>query len=325
MSLFSQNLAKSKKTPCFGLIFKGLKNVRFADEIRDLDVCSENNKTSSLKHQIFELMRQTFLALATLFSFALFSSFMLQKEEYGKAGYYADSLHGRKTASGEKYDKYEFTCAHKTLAYGTKVRVTRLDNKKSVVVRVNDRGPYVEGYVTDISRAAAEEIGLIKIGVTRVKIEVVEAAASARVAAETDGNAKLLTARGTTKSTSLVAKPAQYNTGDPQTANKKVAASGERLPSELYAVDIQKSRKEGFGVQVSTLYDADNVLPIVKKLQQEWPAKVLVSVERDEVYNKSTYRVVIGPFTDSKTAAVQQKAAAKKGYKGCFVVDLGGM
>lgn len=271
-------------------------------------------------------MRQTFFAIATLFSFALFSSFLTQKEEYGKAGYYADSLHGRKTASGEKYDKYEFTCAHKTLAYGTKVKVTRLDNKKSVVVRVNDRGPYVEGYVTDISRAAAEAIGLIKDGVTRVKLEVVEAAATARVAAETDGNTKLLTARGSTKSsTSLVTKPAQYSTGDPKTANKKVAASGDRLPSELYSVDIQKSRKEGFGVQVSTLYDADNVLPIVKKLQQEWPAKVLVSVERDEVYNKSTYRVIIGPFFDSKTAAVQQKAAAKKGYKGCFVVDLSGM
>ncbi len=264
-------------------------------------------------------MRQTFFAFAALFALTLLSSFAIQKEEYGKAGYYADSLHGRKTASGEKYDKYEFTCAHKTLAFGTKVRITRLDNKKSVICRVNDRGPYVEGYVTDVSRAAAEEIGLIKIGVTRVKLEVVQAANTARVGADMDGNTKLLTSRGATRTV----MPAQYNY-DPQPTGGRGYGGGS-LPTELYSVDIQKSRKEGFGVQVSTLYDADNVLPVIKKLQQEWPLKAMVCVERDEVYNKSTYRVIIGPFSDAKTAAVQQKIAAKKGYKGCFVVDLGGM
>ena len=78
-------------------------------------------------------------------------------------------------------------------------------------------------------------------------------------------------------------------------------------------------------MQVTTRYDAENVIPVLKKLQQEWPLKALVSVENDEVYNKSTYRVIIGPFSDAKTAAAQQKIAAKKGYKGCFVVDLAGM
>jgi len=274
-------------------------------------------------------MRQTFYAFAALFALALCSSFLLQKEEVGKAGYYADSLHGRKTASGEKYDKFEFTCAHKTLAFGTKIKVTRLDNKKSVIVRVNDRGPFVEGYVTDISRAAAEEIGLIKIGVAQVKIEVVSATSTARVAAETDGNASLLVARGDTRATKLAASPAQYSNSDPKPSGVKAltgkSAQGAKQPTELFAVDIQKSRKEGFGVQVTTLYDADNVIPVLKKLQQEWPLKALVSVENDEVYNKSTYRVIIGPFSDAKTAAAQQKIAAKKGYKGCFVVDLAGM
>jgi rare lipoprotein A len=281
-------------------------------------------------------MLKTFYALIALFATTMLSSFVFQKDEIGKAGYYADSLHGRKTASGEKYDKYEFTCAHKTLAFGTKIRVTRLDNNKSVVVRVNDRGPFVEGYVTDISRAAAESIDLIKIGVTRVKIEIVEAAATARVAAEADGNTKALTNRTGTAATTLVTKPAQYSASEPQpsgtkatkgaTATKATPATkgnaAAKLPSELYAVDMQKSKKEGFGVQVSTLYDAENVLPNIKKLQQDWPNKVLVSVERDEAFNKTTYRVVIGPFSDAKTAAVQQKIAAKKGYKGCFVVDL---
>lgn len=272
-------------------------------------------------------MRQTFFAFSTLFAFALFCSFALQKEEYGKAGYYADSLHGRKTASGEKYDKYEYTCAHKTLAFGTKIKVTRLDNNKSVIVRVNDRGPFVEGYVVDISRAAAEDIGLIKIGVTRVKVEIVGASSSARVGADTDGNTKLLLARGDTKSSRLASSPAQYS-DDPQPSTRRSGSGGgssDRVTSELYAVDLQKTRKDGYGVQVSTLNDADNVLPIIKKLQQDWPSKVLVNVERDEAYNKSIYRVIIGPFADKKSAETQQKAAAKKGNKGCFVVDLGGM
>ncbi|MFN0212633.1 MAG: septal ring lytic transglycosylase RlpA family protein [Saprospiraceae bacterium] len=259
-------------------------------------------------------MRQTFFTFIALFATSFLTSFVNQKEEYGKAGYYADSLHGRKTASGEKYDKFEFTCAHKTLPFGTKVRVTRLDNKKSVIVRVNDRGPFVEGYVTDISRAAAEEIGLIKIGVTRVKLEVLQTIA--RVAAEADGNTNAIANKG-------IYRPAQYNTVLQPVSGK--SSGSNNLTSDLYSVDIQKSRKEGFGVQLVTLYDADNVLPVLKKLQQEWPNKALVNLERDDTYNKSTYRVIIGPFSDAKTAALQQKSAAKKGYKGCFVVDLAGM
>lgn len=275
-------------------------------------------------------MRQTFLTFSALLTAFLLSSFNQQKQEVGKAGYYADSLHGRKTASGEKYDKYEFTCAHKTLAFGTKVRVTRLDNKKSVVVRVNDRGPFVEGYITDLSRAAAEALDMIKIGITQVKLEIVEAGSTARVAADTDGSTAAFARRGDAKATTLITKPTQYSS-DPMPVSSKVAASekgsgankGQKLPSELFAVDIKQTRKEGYGVQVSTLYDADNVIPILKKVQQEWPTKSLVSVTNDETYKKKTYRVIIGPFADKKSAETQQKAAVKKGYKGCFVVELG--
>lgn len=270
-------------------------------------------------------MRQTLFSIAALLATTLLSSFAMQKEEYGKAGYYADSLHGRKTASGQKYDKYEFTCAHKTLAFGTKIRVTRMDNNKSVIVRVNDRGPFVEGYVVDVSRAAAEELSLIKIGVARVKVEILEAGSSARVAAEMDGNTKLLTARGNTRTV----EPLQYS-NDLQPASRKGSvskgiSSDNNLSAQLYAVDIQNTRKEGYGVQVMTLYDADNVLPIIKKLQQDWPNKALVSVVHDEVHKKSTYRVIIGPFSDKKMAESQQRTAVRKGHKGCFVVDLGGM
>lgn len=275
-------------------------------------------------------MRQSYFSIATLFSFFLLSSFLIQTAEVGKAGYYADSLQGRKTASGEKYDKFSYTCAHKTLAFGTKVRITRLDNHKSVVCKVNDRGPYVEGYVTDVSRAAAEDLDLLKAGVAKVKLEVVEAAATARVAAETDGNTSLLVARGTTKTSTKtstlnkLASPAQYS-NELQPAGRKGAVANDKTNSQLYGVDIKNMRKEGFGIQLSTLYDASNLLPTLKKVEQEWPGKAMVNVIQDELYNKSTYRLILGPYGDKKTAETQQKAAAKKGYKGCFVIDLSGI
>jgi rare lipoprotein A len=90
----------------------------------------------------------------------------------GKASYYHDRFQGRKTASGVRYNKSELTAAHKTLPLGSKVRVTDSRSGKSVVVRINDRGPYAKGRVIDLSRAAARQIGLVNKGVAKVKVEV---------------------------------------------------------------------------------------------------------------------------------------------------------
>ena len=93
--------------------------------------------------------------------------------EKGYSTYYSDKFHGRPTASGEKYDKNELTCAHKTLPFNTMLKVTNLNNKKSVIVRVIDRGPFRAGYHTDLSRKAAEQIDMINAGVCPVTVEVV--------------------------------------------------------------------------------------------------------------------------------------------------------
>ena len=90
----------------------------------------------------------------------------------GKASYYAHKFHGRPTASGEIYDENAMTAAHKTLAFGTTVRVTNLYNGKKVVVRINDRGPFVEGRIIDLSYKAAGEVDMIAAGVVDVRVEV---------------------------------------------------------------------------------------------------------------------------------------------------------
>jgi rare lipoprotein A len=92
--------------------------------------------------------------------------------EVGSASFYHNSLAGRKTASGEPYRPGAMTAAHKKLPLGTRLRVTNLANGKQVVVKVNDRGPYAKGRILDLSRGAAEQLGFIKQGHTKVRIEV---------------------------------------------------------------------------------------------------------------------------------------------------------
>ncbi len=88
----------------------------------------------------------------------------------GKASWYGKEFHGRPTSSGELYDMYKKSAAHKTLPLGTHVKVLNLDNKKEIVVEINDRGPFVKGRIIDLSYAAAREIDLIGPGVSSVKI-----------------------------------------------------------------------------------------------------------------------------------------------------------
>lgn len=89
----------------------------------------------------------------------------------GKASYYADKFHGRKTASGEIFRQGRLTAAHRTLPFGTKVKVTNIANGRTVKVRINDRGPFAEGRIIDVSKKAARRLGMITTGVAPVEIK----------------------------------------------------------------------------------------------------------------------------------------------------------
>ena len=90
----------------------------------------------------------------------------------GVASYYSSDFHGKKTANGERFDMYDLTAAHKTLPFNTKVKVINLKNNKSVVVRINDRGPFKKGRIIDLSLGAAKKIKLIETGTAEVKLEI---------------------------------------------------------------------------------------------------------------------------------------------------------
>ncbi len=93
---------------------------------------------------------------------------------FGEVSYYGPGFHGKTTANGETYNQNAMTCAHKTLPFNTKLKITNLANNKSVVLRVNDRGPYKKGRIVDLSVAGAKKIGLIQMGVAKAKVEILQ-------------------------------------------------------------------------------------------------------------------------------------------------------
>lgn len=115
-----------------------------------------------------------------------------QTVETGKATYYADRMHGRPTSSGTRYHRDSFYCAHRTLPFGTLVRVTDTNTGKSVIVKVIDRGPFGKGKVVDLSKAAARELGMLSKGVIRIELEVVNDSISATLSESDKDNPEAL-------------------------------------------------------------------------------------------------------------------------------------
>jgi len=100
-----------------------------------------------------------------------FTSCARKITETGKGSFYADKFQGRSTASGEKFDQHKMTAAHRTLPFGTKVKVTNLANGRSVNVTINDRGPFAPGRIIDVSKKAARKLGMVDAGVASLEIK----------------------------------------------------------------------------------------------------------------------------------------------------------
>lgn len=284
-------------------------------------------------------------------------------EEFGIASYYADAFHGRKTASGELYHKDKLTAAHKDLPFGTMIKVTRLDNKKSVVVKVNDRGPYIKGRIVDLSKAAAKKLDLITVGKARVKVEVIsrgeedlisssvpvpnlESLRSEEKKAEAPkeelGNienpvptefstipeSRILPEHHDPAPTARFEKPEASELtikGAPkkiETANAGTLVRGKDFKVyDLYKIQLMRPAKGGYGVQVASMTQYENVMKQVAELQEKWFNNILISVEQGKD-NKPMYKLILGPFPDRSTADSYKKdLKTKKKIKG-FVVDL---
>ncbi|MBI5913887.1 MAG: septal ring lytic transglycosylase RlpA family protein [Bacteroidetes bacterium] len=283
------------------------------------------------------------------------TSLMAQEEEFGLASYYSDLFHGKPTASGEAYDKNGFTCAHKTLPFGTTVKVTRLDNNKSVQVKVTDRGPFISGRVVELSKAAANQIGLLADGSARVKVVVVkkedkptEAVTETAKPEEKPKPAETEVApvKKEEPKKEVAAKTKDEPAAKPTTTEKSVAGNkktaaketataknvknasesallkgSDYQPFDLFEIELKRPEKKGYGVQVAVLSSQDALFKKVADLQEDWFSSILVSVQKgpkDEVL----YKVILGSFETQKEADSYKSSLKKKKKMDGFVVDL---
>ena len=136
-------------------------------------------------------MYRTKLLLIALFTLCNIFTLTIQAQSDGKASYYSNGLNGRRMSNGERYDRNAFTCAHRTLPFGTRLKITNPRNGKSVIVRVTDRGPFVRGRVVDLSYAAARELGTLASGVAYVKVELVRKETEIPFPSESNGTLEI--------------------------------------------------------------------------------------------------------------------------------------
>jgi len=289
-----------------------------------------------------------------LFFASLLLPTLLLGQEYGKASYYANEFDGGRTFFGETYDKDKFTAAHKVHPQGTRLKVTRQDNGKSVIVRVNDRGPYVSGRIIELSYAAARKLGMVDDGLVDVKVEVLSKGSSEPEPAEetapqrqrgttsaaNNPPANNTSSRSTTTTSSTAAettarraparqRPAQQPTEEPA---KEQTTTVENRPEEkrmvrkyesfgLFEIKMLNVRKEGFGVQVASFSNYENTLKRLAELQGMWFENIIVSVEK--AGGNKQYKLILGPFT-TREKANSYLGSLRKNKQGVdgFVVDL---
>lgn len=200
----------------------------------------------------------------------------------GKASFYADKFEGSPTASGEKYKKNKFTGAHKTLPFGTKVRITNLANNQSVEVTINDRGPWVEGRIIDVSRAAAEKLGFINKGIAEVKLEVLD--------------------------------PGDGKQSDPAKTIDNVVVDEK----EFYEFEANRYEPKGFGVQIGTYQELVNLIRLSDNLKKSYKKDVTVQVK---VLNGiKYYGLILGRFP-SRAKAEQFREELMQKFPDAFIAE----
>ncbi|WMN05938.1 septal ring lytic transglycosylase RlpA family protein [Marivirga arenosa] len=202
--------------------------------------------------------------LYILFLFCFAFNIAQAQIQTGKASFYADKFEGKLTASGEKYKHNKLTAAHKTLPFGTVVKVTNTSNNQAVEVRINDRGPFVEGRVIDLSRSAAEKLKFINQGLAEVKIEVIDA-------------------------------------GDGKTNSNRPVQIDQNIENESYFdLGVERTKPSGYGVQVGSFRGFDNMLKLAENIEKSYRTNVIVEVK--ELNGNKVYALILGDFGNRKKA-----------------------
>lgn len=237
----------------------------------------------------------------------------------GKASFYADKFEGRTTASGERYSHSRSTCAHLTLPFGTLVRVTNLENNQSIVLRVNDRGPFVANRIIDLSRSAAEKLGYIDKGIADVRVEVIDEEGNVVTSQQQNPISQPQKPAETAKPTQTVQRPQDIAPQPKPTPSAVVSSSAEVSDIELYELKVTRQQISGFTVQIGSYKELVNLLRIADDLKTSLKKDVRVQVAN--INGEKVYRLMVGDFNSRKDAETFKSRAAQL-YPDCFIVEL---
>lgn len=252
-------------------------------------------------------MRKKFnLSLFILFSFSIELHSQKLYETEGFASYYAEDFHGKLTSSGEVYDMHKLTCAHPYLPFNTWLKVTNVANQKSVIVRVNDRGPFMKNRIIDLSYAAARQLGMLGPGSIYVKLEIVNPPLS-----QPEPNIGRVP-----KETTL-----------PELEDKDVILrfrTKPYLPEVVQKVDefglfnlkFEKVNiSSGYLIQLASFSTLKNAQIFIDQVEE---------INESELYiyhpSSGIYRVVVGIFSNMREAQMRRETISKH-YPQCFVIS----
>lgn len=285
--------------------------------------------------------------IASIFILLFFTLQLLAAQtEYGVASYYGTQFHGRPTASGEKYNQFALTAAHKTLPLGTVVKVTNAQNKKSVYVKINDRGPFIKGRVIDLSTKAAEMLGYRNKGTAYVKIEIVNEdkapddliEASLDVASQngikSNDSTTVITKNKNAswkeiptvedvktkedKSTGTLATNNNDKDESPLTTLKDANSEATTNRSAYYVITkLDKSKSGFYGLQLGVFSDMNTILSIIADLEADYKQPLLV--EQMDLNGKTVYKLYMGKYQNRAYADALKSVLADK-YTDSFVV-----
>jgi rare lipoprotein A len=290
-------------------------------------------------------MRKLNTTLVVLIGFIAWTASAAQ--EFGIASVYSSKFQGSRTASGEIFNHNQLTAAHKRLPFGSLVKITRTDNGKSVIVRINDRGPFVSERVTDLSKAAGSKLGIGSDDEVRVKIEeytdakVQESKSNSSIGL--NGNAPLskqvpkpipmpdpvdyIASKGIEERSVLReyrSVPTKNVATQSVTIKKNSAITNfkgvEKNRAGFVALNMNKPNSSaGYAIQVAVLSNHENMVKKVDKLDDNFN-NVFVSIIKGKTGNPN-YKVMIGPFESQASAANYLKIVKRKSIDG-FVVNL---
>ncbi|MBF9142956.1 septal ring lytic transglycosylase RlpA family protein [Hymenobacter properus] len=229
----------------------------------------------------------------------------------GRASWYASSFQGRRTTSGERYNRNKYTCAHKTLPFGTRLRVTNVKNGKSVVVRVSDRGPFRHQRILDLSEIAARPLGITECGAATVVAEVVADETPLGPATTPENLAALYAADPdpeaafTTYSVSTL--PAVNADSASVDAHGALIAASGTAKSKVISTAETVNCPAGFLIQAGSFVDAANATAVQARIKALMP-ELKVEIAQELLDGRQRSRVLVGQFGEKPEAeAVRQQ------------------